>query len=161
MYKGKLDLEAIVLVRKGNSLSLLHLILHLAHLGRIDLDLRRSQGRRLDKGECGFGDKLAGDPEEGLLEVVVTLRAELVVLQRLFSMECDGLGLDFAILDIDLVTTQNNGDVLAHPDEIAMPLRDILVSHSTSDIEHDNRSVSLNAIRSESELKQHRNDDNG
>ena len=33
-------------------------------------------------------------------------------------MESDGLGLDLALLDIDLVTTENNGDVLANSDEI-------------------------------------------
>lgn len=33
-------------------------------------------------------------------------------------MEGDGLGLDLALLDIDLVTGENNGDVLADTDEI-------------------------------------------
>lgn len=33
-------------------------------------------------------------------------------------MEGDGLGLDLALLDIDLVTCQDNGDVLADTDEI-------------------------------------------
>lgn len=33
-------------------------------------------------------------------------------------MESDGLGLDLALLDIDLVTAENNGNVLANSDEI-------------------------------------------
>lgn len=33
-------------------------------------------------------------------------------------MEGDGLGLDLALLDIDLVTAENDGDVLADTDEI-------------------------------------------
>lgn len=33
-------------------------------------------------------------------------------------MEGDGLGLDLAILDIDLVSAENNRDVLANTDEI-------------------------------------------
>lgn len=33
-------------------------------------------------------------------------------------MEGDGLGLDLAFLHIDLVTAQNDGDVLADTDEV-------------------------------------------
>lgn len=34
-------------------------------------------------------------------------------------MEGDGLGLDLSLLHIDLVTAENDGDVLADADEIA------------------------------------------
>ena len=47
-------------------------------------------------------------------------------------MEGDGLGLDLALLHVDLVTGENDGDVLADTDEIACALlaryRAILVS---------------------------------
>lgn len=33
-------------------------------------------------------------------------------------MEGDGLGLDLALLDVDLVTAENNRDILADTDEI-------------------------------------------
>lgn len=33
-------------------------------------------------------------------------------------MESDGLGLDLALLNIDLVAAENNGDVLTDTDEI-------------------------------------------
>jgi len=33
-------------------------------------------------------------------------------------VEGDGLGLDFAFLDINLVSAENNGDVLADTDEV-------------------------------------------
>lgn len=33
-------------------------------------------------------------------------------------MESDGLGLDLALLNVDLVTAENNGNVLADTDEI-------------------------------------------
>lgn len=33
-------------------------------------------------------------------------------------MECDGLGLDLALFDIDLVTAKNDGDVLADSDQV-------------------------------------------
>ena len=64
-------------------------------------------------------DKLASEPEEGLLEVVVGLGGNIVVLEVLLSVEGDGLGLDLSLLHIDLVTAENDGNVLADTDEIA------------------------------------------
>lgn len=34
-------------------------------------------------------------------------------------MECDGLGLDLALLDINLVAAKDDGNVLANADEVA------------------------------------------
>lgn len=45
-------------------------------------------------------------------------------------MESDGLGLDLALLHIDLVTAENNGDVLANSDEITW----MLVNRDSDDI---------------------------
>jgi hypothetical protein len=56
--------------------------------------------------------------QERLLEVIVGLGGDVVVLQVLLTMEGDGLSLDFALLDVDLVAAQNNRDVLADTDEI-------------------------------------------
>jgi hypothetical protein len=33
-------------------------------------------------------------------------------------VESDGLGLDLALLDIDLVAAENDGNVLAHTDQV-------------------------------------------
>lgn len=60
--------------------------------------------------------------QEGLLEVVVRFGRDVVVLQVLLAMEGDGLSLDFALLHIDLVAAQNNGNILADTDEIACSL---------------------------------------
>lgn len=63
-------------------------------------------------------DELAGEPEEGLLEVIVGLGGNIVVLQVLLAVEGDGLGLDLALLHVNLVAAQDNGNVLADTDEI-------------------------------------------
>ena len=73
---------------------------------------------RNDAYQLGVADKLAGEPKEGLLEVVVGLGRDVVVLEVLLAVESDGLGLDLALLDIDLVAAQDNGDVLADTDEV-------------------------------------------
>jgi hypothetical protein len=61
-------------------------------------------------------------------------------------MESDLLGLHFAILNVDLVSAENNWDMFAHPNEITMPVGHVLVSETRSDIEHDDGSLTLNVI---------------
>jgi hypothetical protein len=39
-------------------------------------------------------------------------------LQVLLAMECNGLGLDLALLHVDLVTAENNWDVFADSNKI-------------------------------------------
>ena len=68
--------------------------------------------------QLGVANQLAGEPEEGLLEVVVGLGGDIVVLEVLLAVEGDGLGLHLALLDVDLVTAQDDGDGLADTDQV-------------------------------------------
>ena len=70
------------------------------------------------------------EPDEGLLELVVALGRDVIVLEVLLSVESDLLGLDLSVLHINLVSDQNNWDVLTDSDEILVPLGDILVGDS-------------------------------
>lgn len=72
--------------------------------------------------QCSVTDKLAGQPKEGLLEVVVGFSGDIVVLEVLLAVESDGLGFDLSLLDIDLITGQDNWDVLANTDQITWML---------------------------------------
>ena len=74
--------------------------------------------RRKATYQCGVADQLPGKPEEGLLEVVVRLRGDIVVLEVLLAVEGDGLGLHLTLLNIDLVAAQHDGDTLADTDEV-------------------------------------------
>ena len=84
----------------------------------VDLDLGRGKSGGGDKVKSLVANEFPGEPEERLLEVVVGLGRDIVVLEVLLSVESDGLGLDLALLHIDLVTAENDGDVLANTDEI-------------------------------------------
>ena len=113
------DLQiSIILIGKRHGRSIVHLLLVLLHQLRVDLNLRRSQGRRSNELELRVADQLASEPEEGLLEVVVGLGRDIVVLKVLLAVEGDGLGLDFSLLDVDLVAGEDDRDVLADTDEI-------------------------------------------
>ena len=50
-------------------------------------------------------------------------------------------------LNIDLVTTKDNGDVLTNPLQISVPVGNVLVGDSGSDVEHDNTTLSCGRRR--------------
>lgn len=61
-------------------------------------------------------------------------------------MESDHLGLDLAILDIHFVSAKHNGDRgSADTDDISVPVGDILVGHTGSNIKHDDSALTLDA----------------
>ena len=91
-------------------------------------------------------DELPCEPQEGLLEVVVGLGGDVVVLEVLLAVEGDGLGLDLALLDIDLVAGQDNGDVLANADQVTVPVGDVLVGDTRGDIKHDDPALALDVV---------------
>jgi len=51
-----------------------------------------------------------------------------------------------AYLDIDLVSTKNNRDVLTDPLEITMPVGNILVGDTGGDIKHDDTALALDIV---------------
>jgi len=91
-------------------------------------------------------DKLPREPQEGLLEVVVGLGGDVVVLEVLLAVEGDGLGLDLALFDVDLVAGQDDGDVLANADQVTVPVGDVLVGDARGDVEHDDTALAVDVV---------------
>lgn len=90
--------------------------------------------------------KLSCKPQERFLEVVVGLGGDVVVLKILLAVEGDGLGLDFPLLHVDLVATEDDRDVLTHPDQITMPIWYVLVCDPRCDVEHDDATVAVDVV---------------
>lgn len=67
-------------------------------------------------------------------------------LQVLLAMEHDQLGLDLAVLDVDLVAAQHDGDVLADAHQIPMPVGHVLVCDARRHVEHDDGALPLNVV---------------
>ena len=61
-------------------------------------------------------------------------------------MEGDLLGLHLSVLDLDLVTAQHDGDVLAHAGQISVPVGNTLVGDSGGHVEHNNSALALDAV---------------
>ncbi|GMT21011.1 hypothetical protein PFISCL1PPCAC_12308, partial [Pristionchus fissidentatus] len=95
----------------------------------------RSQSRHGHKFEVGVAEKLASQPKEGLLEVVVRFGRNIIVLK-------------------------NDGDVLADTDKISVPvgnvlvvLTDILLLKLSSEMALDEGSLSRTSVTDENELE--------
>ena len=98
-----------------------------------------------NENQVGVSNESSQEPDEWLLKLIVRLGRDIVVLEVLLSVESDLLGLDLSVLHIDLVSDQDNWDVLTDSDEILVPLGDILVGDSSAHIEHDDTAVTSNA----------------
>lgn len=87
-------------------------------VSRLRVAAKDKDSEEKDTYQLGVADQFPGEPQEGLLEVVVGLGGDIVVLEVLLAVEGDGLGLDLALLHINLVTAENDGNVLADTDKV-------------------------------------------
>ena len=60
-------------------------------------------------------------------------------------MESDLLGLNLSVLNVNLVSDQDNGNVLADTDEILVPLGNVSIGDTGAHIEHNDGAISANA----------------
>lgn len=144
---GPSHLEVVIVILwqgLGCSLGQLGLV---ARLGLfVDGELRGLESWGLDEVELVVSGELAGEPEERLLEVVIALGGDVVVLEVLLPVEGNLLGLHLAVLDLDLVAREDDGDVLADASEVTVPVRDVLVGDAGGDIKHDDGTLALNVV---------------
>ena len=140
------DLIGIISLGQRNALGLLELHFVLADLLAVETDLRGLEGDLLNELEGGLVAELAGQPEVRLLEVVVRLGGDVVVLEVLLPVEGDLLGLHLTLTNIDLVTTQHDGDVVTHTGQILVPGGDIFVGLPVGDIKHDDTSLTQDVV---------------
>jgi len=139
-------LELIVLLGQGLLEGLLLVPLELLAELVVNDKLGGLEGGGGGELEVGVTNELAGEPEEGLLKVVVGLGADVVVLEVLLAVEGDVLGLHLAVLDVDLVTAEDDGDVVADTDQILVPGGDVLVGDAGGDIEHDDGALAIDVV---------------
>jgi len=61
-------------------------------------------------------------------------------------VESNGTCLDFALLDVDFVSTKDDGDALADTVEITMPVWHVFVGDPGGDVEHDDTTLALDVV---------------
>jgi len=152
------ELVTFITLRELHASGIFKLLVHVVDLLLINSDFRGLENWSLNEGQVGvtktainksahLPDKSAEEPDEGLFELVVRLGRDIVVLEVLLSVESDLLGLNLSVLDVNLVSDENNGNVLANADEILVPLGNILVGDARAHIEHDDGAVSTDAMK--------------
>lgn len=98
--------------------SIFHLFVVRCQEYSVDSNLRRGQRWGGDKLKGRVTDKLPGQPQKGLLEVVVRLGGNVVILEIFLAVESDGLGFDLAFLHVDFVSSKDDRDVLADSNKV-------------------------------------------
>lgn len=61
-------------------------------------------------------------------------------------MELNVAGLDLSVLHVDLVTDQDDRDILADSHDVSVPVGHVLVSDSAGDIKHNDGTLSLDVV---------------
>jgi len=136
----------IIFVRKRVLSSILHLpLVGCQHLG-VDSNFRGRQSWGSNELKSRVSNKLPSQPQERLFKVVVRLGGDIVVLEVFLPMEGNGLGLNLALLNVDLVSGKNDRNILTNTDEITMPVGNVLVGNSRSDVEHDDTALTVNVV---------------
>ena len=64
-------------------------------------------------------------------------------LKILFPVKYNGLGFNLTVLDVNLVATKDNWNVLTDSNQIAMPVGNIFVCDTRGHIKHDDGTLSL------------------
>ena len=68
--------------------------------------------------QAWVADKLSRQPQEGLLEIVVGFRGNIIILEILLPMESDGLCFHFSLFDVDFIAAQDDWDLFANTDKV-------------------------------------------
>ena len=95
-------------------IGLFEFVLVLLELIWVNGNLGLNKQRRLSKLTVRVGSKFSANPEEGFIEVVVTLRRDIVILQVLLAVELNILRAYLTILAINFVTAKANRDAFTH-----------------------------------------------
>jgi len=138
--------QVVVLFGQRHLGSLLQFLVVLLYQFFVYVDLGWCKGRRGHKLEVGVADQFARQPQEWLLKIVVAFCADVVVLQVFLAVERNGLGLNLALFDINLIAAEHDGDVFAHTHEITMPIGDILVRDPRGYVKHNDGALALNVV---------------
>ncbi|GET89242.1 GTP-binding protein, putative [Leishmania tarentolae] len=104
------------------------------------------QHRNLHQHQIWIVGKLLRQPYERLLEVVVRLGRDIVVLETLLAVESNHLCLHLTVRAVYLVAYQDDGNVVAHTRDIAVPVRHVLVCVAAGDIKHDDGALAFHVV---------------
>merc|ERR1719469_209315 len=137
--------KLLVVVTNGDILSIRQFPFVLGDQGLVYLDLG-CLCELADKLEIVLVGEASSKPQEWLLKIVIAPGREVIILQVALPMELDLLGFHLSIFHVNFVSDQYNGNVFTHPDNVTVPIGDILVGDARSDVKHDDGTLTLDVI---------------
>mmetsp|Transcript_10451 Transcript_10451/g.28578 ORF Transcript_10451/g.28578 Transcript_10451/m.28578 type:complete len:264 (-) Transcript_10451:93-884(-) len=141
-----LDELVVIRVRQRHGRSVRELLLVLGLLLQVDLHLGRRKRKLLDEHQRRISHQLAGQVQERLLIVVVGLCRHLVILQVLFPVERHLLRLHLAVFHIHLISHQHHRNILAHPRQVPVPRRHVLVRQPRRHVKHNDGRIRVDVV---------------
>ena len=96
----------------------------------IDLNFSWDKSKSVNEVKVLVSDEFLQDPDVWSIVLIIRLGRDIVVLEVSLSVESDLSGLDFSVLTVNLVSDQDNGDVIADSGQVLIPLGDIFIGDS-------------------------------
>jgi hypothetical protein len=141
-----LEVIVVIVIRQGLGSGRGNLGFVLLLGGVVKVSFRRLERRRFNKHQAIVTRELASQPQKGLFKVVVGLGRNVIVLKVLLAVKRDLLGLDLAVLDLDLVSNEANRNVLANAGQVPVPVGNRLVGNATRHVKHDDSALAHNVV---------------
>lgn len=96
----------------------------------IHWDFAWEESNTINQVEVWISDKFLQDPDVWSIVLIIRFSRDIVVLEISLSVEGDLSSLDLSVLTIDLVSNQDDGDVITDSSKVLVPLGDILIGDS-------------------------------
>jgi len=137
--------QVLIVVTNRGILRLMQLRFMLSNKSCVDLDFGRLR-ELTHKLQIGLIGQAASEPEERLLKIVIAPSAQIIILKVPLAVELDLLRFHLAVLHVNLVSNQDDRDVLANTDDVSVPIGNILVRDPGSHVKHDDGALPLNVV---------------
>ena len=90
--------------------------------------------------------KPPSQPDKRLLILVIALSRDVEVLEFVAPVVGNHFSLDFSVLDIDFVPTEDDWNVVTDSTKVPMPFRNVFIGNSRADIEHDDGALPTDIV---------------
>lgn len=138
--------EVCIFIWKWDGISLLEFLLVLRDEGLVKLNFWWHENWSCCELKVWIAEEGSGEGKEWHFEVVVGLGGNFEVSHVVLLVECDTLGWDLSVTNIDLVADKNDWDVGANTDEITVPCDNVTVCGWGCNIEHDDSAVGFKVV---------------
>ena len=146
MSKHRVSFELIIIIGKRLIFDLFPFSSKLWNLLLIHFDFWGFKSQGFHKVEIEVTGEGSKNPEEWLFVLIVWFCWNIEVLKVSLSVEGNLSSFNFSVLLINLISNQNNWNVVANSSQIFVPFGNVFIGDSSSDVKHKNCGIGSNVI---------------